>query len=110
MRLKSATKSIWRRKSLKTSNVYGASKAAMLLLAKTLSGELIERGIRVNAISLGSIAQFKITTLSLSVLGATTYSKLPPLSTLEQYSRVASLANSRQKSHSDYPLHGQPDD
>ncbi len=38
------------------SSVYGASKAAMLSLAKTLSGELIERGIRVNAISPGPIA------------------------------------------------------
>jgi NAD(P)-dependent dehydrogenase (short-subunit alcohol dehydrogenase family) len=39
-----------------TSSVYGASKAAMLSLAKTLSGELLERGIRVNAISPGPIA------------------------------------------------------
>jgi NAD(P)-dependent dehydrogenase (short-subunit alcohol dehydrogenase family) len=38
------------------SSVYSASKAAMISLAKTLSGELIERGIRVNAISPGSIA------------------------------------------------------
>jgi NAD(P)-dependent dehydrogenase (short-subunit alcohol dehydrogenase family) len=38
------------------SSIYGASKAAMLSLAKTLSGELIERGIRVNAISPGPIS------------------------------------------------------
>jgi NAD(P)-dependent dehydrogenase (short-subunit alcohol dehydrogenase family) len=38
------------------SSVYGASKAALLSLAKTLSGELIDRGIRVNAISPGPIA------------------------------------------------------
>jgi NAD(P)-dependent dehydrogenase (short-subunit alcohol dehydrogenase family) len=38
------------------SSVYSASKAAMISLAKTLSGELIERGIRVNAISPGPIA------------------------------------------------------
>ena len=38
------------------SSVYSASKAAMISLAKTLSGELIERGIRVNAISPGSIS------------------------------------------------------
>ncbi|PHM05843.1 SDR family oxidoreductase [Nostoc sp. 'Peltigera malacea cyanobiont' DB3992] len=38
------------------SSVYGASKAAMISLARTLSGELIERGIRVNAISPGPIA------------------------------------------------------
>jgi NAD(P)-dependent dehydrogenase (short-subunit alcohol dehydrogenase family) len=38
------------------STVYSASKAAMISLAKTLSGELIERGIRVNAVSPGPIA------------------------------------------------------
>lgn len=37
-------------------SVYGASKAALLSLARTLSGELISRGIRVNAISPGPIA------------------------------------------------------
>jgi NAD(P)-dependent dehydrogenase (short-subunit alcohol dehydrogenase family) len=37
-------------------SVYGASKAALLSLARTLSGELIPRGIRVNAISPGPIA------------------------------------------------------
>lgn len=37
-------------------SVYGASKAAMLSLARTLSGELVSRGIRVNAISPGPIA------------------------------------------------------
>jgi NAD(P)-dependent dehydrogenase (short-subunit alcohol dehydrogenase family) len=38
------------------SSVYAATKAAMLSLARTLSGELISRGIRVNAISGGPIA------------------------------------------------------
>ncbi len=38
------------------SSVYSASKAAMISLEKTLSGELVERGIRVNAISPGPIA------------------------------------------------------
>ena len=37
------------------SSVYGASKAAVLSLSRTLSGELISRGIRVNAISPGPI-------------------------------------------------------
>jgi NAD(P)-dependent dehydrogenase (short-subunit alcohol dehydrogenase family) len=37
-------------------SVYGASKAALLSLTRTLSGELIARGIRVNAISPGPIA------------------------------------------------------
>ena len=38
------------------SSVYGASKGALLSLARTLSGELISRGIRINAISGGPIA------------------------------------------------------
>jgi NAD(P)-dependent dehydrogenase (short-subunit alcohol dehydrogenase family) len=37
-------------------SVYGASKAALLSLTRTLSGELISRGIRVNAVSPGPIA------------------------------------------------------
>jgi NAD(P)-dependent dehydrogenase (short-subunit alcohol dehydrogenase family) len=37
------------------SSVYGASKGALLTLARTLSGELIGRGVRVNAISGGPI-------------------------------------------------------
>src|SRR5262249_31797959 len=36
--------------------VYGATKAALLSLARTLSGELIGRGIRVNAVSPGPIS------------------------------------------------------
>jgi len=36
-------------------SVYGASKAALLSFARTLSGELIRRGVRVNAISPGPI-------------------------------------------------------
>ncbi len=38
------------------SAVYAATKAALLSLAKTLSGEFIGRGIRVNAVSPGPIA------------------------------------------------------
>jgi NAD(P)-dependent dehydrogenase (short-subunit alcohol dehydrogenase family) len=37
-------------------SVYAATKAALISLTKTLSGELIPRGIRVNAISPGPIA------------------------------------------------------
>jgi len=36
-------------------SVYGATKAAMLSLTRTLSGELIGRGIRLNAVSPGPI-------------------------------------------------------
>ncbi len=38
------------------SSVYAASKAGLISLARTLSGELIGRGIRVNAISPGPVA------------------------------------------------------
>ena len=37
------------------SSVYAASKAAVISLARTLSGELVDRGIRVNALSPGPI-------------------------------------------------------
>ena len=37
-------------------SIYGATKAALLSLSRTLSGELISRGIRVNAVSPGPIA------------------------------------------------------
>jgi len=38
-----------------TSSVYGATKAAFLSLSKTLSAELLQRGIRFNAVSPGPI-------------------------------------------------------
>ncbi|GGF35572.1 short-chain dehydrogenase [Aliidongia dinghuensis] len=38
------------------SSVYALTKAALISLARTLSGELIARGIRVNAVSPGPIA------------------------------------------------------
>jgi NAD(P)-dependent dehydrogenase (short-subunit alcohol dehydrogenase family) len=37
------------------SSVYAASKAALISLARTLSGELVSRGVRVNVISPGPI-------------------------------------------------------
>ncbi len=37
-------------------SVYGATKAALLSFTRTLSGELISRGIRVNAVSPGPIS------------------------------------------------------
>jgi NAD(P)-dependent dehydrogenase (short-subunit alcohol dehydrogenase family) len=38
-----------------SSSVYAASKAALISLAKTLSSELISRGIRVNVVSPGPV-------------------------------------------------------
>jgi len=38
------------------SSIYAASKAGLISLARTLSGELLGRGIRVNAVSPGPIA------------------------------------------------------
>jgi NAD(P)-dependent dehydrogenase (short-subunit alcohol dehydrogenase family) len=38
------------------STVYGASKAAVVNLAKTLSADLLPRGVRVNVVSPGPIA------------------------------------------------------
>ncbi|NTA19091.1 SDR family oxidoreductase [Agrobacterium tumefaciens] len=38
-----------------TSSVYGATKAAFLNLSKTLSAELLQRGIRFNAVSPGPV-------------------------------------------------------
>jgi len=42
-------------KAMPNTTVYAASKAAVISLAKTLSSELVERGIRVNSISPGPI-------------------------------------------------------
>lgn len=48
--------SINARVGMPNTSVYGATKAALLSLARTLSGELIARGIRVNAVSPGPIS------------------------------------------------------
>jgi NAD(P)-dependent dehydrogenase (short-subunit alcohol dehydrogenase family) len=48
--------SINARIGMPTSSVYSASKAGLISLARTLSGELIGRGIRVNAVSPGPVA------------------------------------------------------
>lgn len=50
-----AVTSITNRMGTPTGSVYGASKAAVRALVKTLGLELIEKGIRVNAISPGPI-------------------------------------------------------
>ncbi|MCW0234630.1 MAG: SDR family oxidoreductase [Ferrovibrio sp.] len=48
--------SINARIGMPNSSVYAASKAGLISLARTLSGELIGRGIRVNAVSPGPIS------------------------------------------------------
>ena len=48
--------SINARIGMPNSSVYSATKAGLISLARTLSGELIQRGIRVNAISPGPIS------------------------------------------------------
>jgi len=50
-------------------SVYGATKAALLSLTRTLSGELIARGIRVNAVSPGPISTPLYGKLGLSEAG-----------------------------------------
>ena len=47
-------------------SIYGASKAALLSFVRTVSGELISRGIRVNAISPGPISTPLYSKLGLS--------------------------------------------
>jgi NAD(P)-dependent dehydrogenase (short-subunit alcohol dehydrogenase family) len=47
--------SINARIGMPNSSVYAASKAALISLARTLSGELIGRGVRVNAVSPGPV-------------------------------------------------------
>ena len=42
-------------KGMPGTTVYGATKAAVVNLAKTLSADLVERSIRVNAISPGPV-------------------------------------------------------
>lgn len=51
------------------SSIYAATKAALLSLARTLSGELASRGIRVNAVSPGPIATPLYEKLGLSESG-----------------------------------------
>jgi NAD(P)-dependent dehydrogenase (short-subunit alcohol dehydrogenase family) len=48
--------SINARIGMPNSSIYAATKAALVSLARTLSGELITRGIRVNAVSPGPVS------------------------------------------------------
>ena len=63
-------------------SVYGATKAALLSLARTLSGELISRGIRVNAVSPGPIStplysKLGVPAADLKAVEASIQSKVP---------------------------------
>lgn len=51
---------------LPTSSVYAASKAGLLSLARTLSAELLPRGIRVNGLSPGPVSTPALNKLGLS--------------------------------------------
>jgi NAD(P)-dependent dehydrogenase (short-subunit alcohol dehydrogenase family) len=64
------------------SSVYAATKAALLCLARTLSGELISRGIRVNAVSPGPIStplygKLGLAEADLKVVAASIQSQVP---------------------------------
>lgn len=63
-------------------SVYGATKAALLSLVRTLSGELISRGIRVNAVSPGPIStplygKLGLTETELKAVSASILSQVP---------------------------------
>ena len=60
------------------SSVYSATKAATISLARTLSGELIGRGIRLNTISPGPIDTPLFSKLGVSQEGAAQLTKLIP--------------------------------
>lgn len=77
-------------------SVYGATKAAILSLTRTLSGELVSRGIRVNAISPGPIetplySKLGLSEADLKAVSAFIQSQVP-LGRFGQPSEIASAA------------------
>ena len=63
-------------------SVYAATKAALISLARTLSGELISRGVRVNAVSPGPIStplygKLGFSEADLKAVSASIQSKVP---------------------------------
>src|SRR5438270_5953975 len=65
-----------------STTVYGATKAALISLARTLSGELVSRGIRVNAVSPGPIetplySKFGLPEADLKSLAASIQKQVP---------------------------------
>jgi len=71
------------------SSVYAATKGALLTLARTLSGELLARGIRVNAISPGPIATPLYGKLGMDDAALQSFSAQIPARRLGQPSEVA---------------------
>lgn len=71
------------------SSVYGATKAALLSLARTLSGELISRGIRINAITGGPIATPLYRKLGMGEAELKTLQQQIPIRRLGEPSEVA---------------------
>jgi NAD(P)-dependent dehydrogenase (short-subunit alcohol dehydrogenase family) len=53
-------------KGMPGTTVYGATKAAVVNLAKTLSADLVDRGIRVNAISPGPVESALLSRMGIS--------------------------------------------
>jgi NAD(P)-dependent dehydrogenase (short-subunit alcohol dehydrogenase family) len=63
--------------------VYGASKAALLSMARTLSGELISRAIRLNTVSPGPITtplydKLGLSAADLKAVSASIQAQVPP--------------------------------
>ena len=87
--------SINARIGMPNSSIYAASKAGLVSLARTLSGELIGRGIRVNAVSPGPVRtplheKFGLPTAEAEALGKAIAAQIP-LGRFGQASEVASL-------------------
>jgi len=75
-------------------SVYGATKAALLCLARTLSGELIARGIRVNAVSPGPTATALYSKLGLSTADLKTASEaLQSQTPIKRFAKPGEIAS-----------------
>lgn len=83
------TTSINAHMGMPNSSIYSATKAALVSLARTISGELITRGIRVNAISPGPIATPLYTKLGLKEADAKALQSQIPAGRFGKPSEVA---------------------
>ncbi len=97
---------------LPTSSVYAASKAALLSLARTLSAELLPRGIRVNGLSPGPVETpaFTKTGLSDEALNAMMAEviKLVPLGRMGSTTELAKAALYLASDESSYTVGTEP--